>query len=356
MANERTEAATPKRRKEVRSRGQVPKSNDLTSGIMLTVGLVLIYIYTPSMVIKFKAVAIEVFSHLDPNKISLENFTGFFSPYVYLMFDILTPILLILMICGILLNLLIVGPLFTLEPLKPSLDKFGPSGMVASFKKLLLFDMKNIVELIKAFIKMIVVAWIAYSVIISNKEHILTLRYDLSQSLTVISSIIFSMAAKICIFLIFLGILDKKYQEYEYEKSIKMTKEEIKDERKNSEGDPQVKTKIKSIQMQFAMQRMMGSIPKADVVITNPTHYAIAIRYDPKIAPAPQVVAKGVDFVAFRIRDVAKHNNIPIVENKPLARTLYKVVPLEGLIPAELYVAVAEVLAFVFKANQGRSR
>ena len=179
----------------------------------------------------------------------------------------------------------------------------------------------------------------------------ITIDYKRFEKPAKISGIVFEMGLQICIVLIILGIFDKKYQEIEFEKSIKMTKEEVKDEHKNAEGDPKVKAKIKSVQMQFAMQRMMGAIPTADVIITNPTHYAIALRYDSKIAPAPQVVAKGVDFVAFKIKEVAKNNNIPIVENKPLARTLYKIVPLDGLIPAELYVAVAEILAYVFKLN-----
>ena len=151
-----------------------------------------------------------------------------------------------------------------------------------------------------------------------------------------------------CLAMIVLGLLDKKYQDWEYEKSIKMTKQEVKDEFKDIEGDPKIKSKIKSIQIQMSKQRMMANVPKADVVVTNPTHYAVAIKYDKTVAPAPMVVAKGIDYVAFKIREIAKSNNVPIVENRPIARALYNTVPIDGIIPSDLYVAVAEILAYVY--------
>ncbi|HBH17798.1 MAG TPA: flagellar biosynthesis protein FlhB, partial [Cyanobacteria bacterium UBA9579] len=329
MAGERTEKATPKRRSESRKKGQIPKSQDLSQGITLAVGVYLISILAPSIMTKFSNSATHLFSNLDPNQINNENFLGFFSPHLYLLFDILLPIMLVLMVAGIIVNLAQVGFFFSLEPLKPKLDKLSPIGMIKGFKKF--FELKSFVELIKSLIKMGIVAWISYSVINSHRTELLTLLgAELQQALALIGTIIIEMITQITIVLIIIGIVDQKYQIYEMEKSIKMTKEEIKDERKNAEGDPQIKSKIRSVQMQFAMQRMMSEVPTADVIITNPTHYSIALRYDTKIAPAPQVIAKGVDFVAFRIRDIAKHNGIPIVENKPLARTLYKIVPLEG--------------------------
>lgn len=353
MAGERTEKATPKRRNESRNKGQIPKSQDLNQGVTLAVGIYLISILAPSIMAKFQNSATHIFSNLDPNLINNESIIGFFSPHLYLLFDILLPIMLVLMIAGVIVNLAQVGFFFSLEPLKPKLDKLSPMGMIKGFKKF--FDLKSLVELIKSLLKMAIVAGISYSVINSHRNDLLALLgSDVQQALALIGAIILEMITLITIILLIIGIIDKKYQTYEMEKSIKMTKEEIKDERKNSEGDPQIKSKIRSVQMQFAMQRMMSEVPTADVIITNPTHYSIALRYDTKIAPAPQVIAKGVDFVAFRIRDIAKHNGIPIVENKPLARTLYKIVPLEGLIPAELYVAVAEVLAFVYKQNKGK--
>ena len=155
-----------------------------------------------------------------------------------------------------------------------------------------------------------------------------------------------------CIAMIILGIFDKKYQAYEYNKSLKMTKQDLKDEMKDTEGDPKIKSKVRAIQMQMAQQRMMAEIPNADVVVTNPTHFAVAIKYDKINSPAPIVVAKGVDFIAFKIREVAMNNNVPIVENRPLARALYKLVPVDGIIPSDMFVAVAEVLAYVYNQKK----
>jgi flagellar biosynthetic protein FlhB len=157
------------------------------------------------------------------------------------------------------------------------------------------------------------------------------------------------MVITMCLAMLAIGFIDRKYQNYEFEKSIKMTKQEIKDEYKNIEGDPIIKAKIRSAQMQFMKQKMMSAVPQADVVVANPTHYSVAIKYDKSKAPAPVVVAKGVDFMAFKIREIAKANNVPIVVNKPLARALYKLVKVDSVIPAELYVAVAEILAFIYK-------
>ena len=174
-------------------------------------------------------------------------------------------------------------------------------------------------------------------------------------ALNIIVSVLINMIINMCLAMLVLGYLDKKYQTYEYEKSIKMTKQEVKDEHKDTEGDPKIKARIKSIQMQMARQRMMSAVPQADVVVTNPTHYAVAIKYDKTKAPAPIVVAKGVDYVAFQIREIAKENNVPIVENRPVARNLYNNVPIDGVIPSDMYVAVAEILAYVFKQKNGES-
>lgn len=351
MANERTEEATPKRRHEIRSKGQISKSQDLNSAIMLALGLYLLYLFGPMIMDKFKYVGIDVFTRLDPSRINPDNIMSFFIPYISITASILLPFFLILMIVGVLIQYAQVGPLFSLKAIAPKLDKLSPMSMVNNL--IGLFKPKSLVEIIKSLIKMLIVGGICYSMIQSKKIEILAMQgASLETALGVTAGILFQMMTQIFIALIVLGILDKKYQDYEFSKSIKMTKEEIKDERKNSEGDPQIKSKIKSIQMKFAMQRMMTEVPKADVIVTNPTHYAVALRYNTAIAPAPQVIAKGVDYVAFKIREIAESNNVPIVENVPLARTLYKVVPLEGLIPADLYVTVAEVLAYVYRTNK----
>jgi flagellar biosynthetic protein FlhB len=353
MTDERTEQATPRRRSKARQEGQVSKSQDLSMAATLTASFVTIYVFAPMVGEKLRAVAVTTFSNLNPHQVDNQNFIGFLSKYIWIMIDILLPIMICMMIAGIAINYYQVGPLFSTKSVTPNLSKLSPETIIKGFKKF--FQLKSFIELGKSLIKGGIVAGVGYSVY-HKREHELIglLGADIMMSLSVIGSILFEMMMQICIILFILGIADRKYQNYEYEKSIKMTKQEVKDERKNAEGDPKIKSKIRGIQMQFAMQRMMGSVPTADVVVTNPTHYAIALRYDTSKAPAPQVIAKGVDYVAFKIREIAEHNKIPIIQDPPLARTLYKIVPLDGLIPAELYVAVAEVLAMVYKSGKKR--
>jgi flagellar biosynthetic protein FlhB len=205
------------------------------------------------------------------------------------------------------------------------------------------------VEFAKSILKLVIVGACGYAAINSREGDLLGLiGLETPIALNIIGSILINMIINMCLAMLILGFLDKKYQTYEYEKSIKMTKQEVKDEHKDIEGDPKIKAKIKSIQMQMARQRMMSAVPQADVVVTNPTHYAVAIQYDKSKAPAPIVVAKGVDYLAFQIRDIAKNNNVPIIENRPVARALYNTVPVDGIIPSDLYVAVAEILAYVY--------
>lgn len=355
MSGERTEKATPKRRDKARSEGQVSKSQDLNAAVTLSLGIAVIVLYGSFIFSKFETITKSTFSNLNPELINKEGFLGFFSFYFSEILTILLPIMAIMVIAGLAVNYYQVGPLFSTKAIKPDISKLSPGKMIAGFKKF--FNLKSMVELVKSLIKTVIVTAVGYSVINKHLPEMASLiGGDVIYGLSFISGVFIELTIKICIILFILGIIDKKYQDYEFEKSIKMTKQEIKDERKNIEGDPKIKAKLRSAQMKFATQRMMGAIPEADVVVTNPTHYAIAIRYDTGKAPAPQVVAKGMDFLAFKIREIAEANKIPIVENAPLARTIYKIVPLDGMIPADLYVAVAEVLAYVYRTNKGKKR
>ena len=355
MADEKTERATPKRRSKARSEGQVSKSQDMNAAVTLSVGVALLLIYGSFIFDKFKSITRITFTNLDPDLITRESFLGYLSHYISEVITILLPIMAIMLVTGIAVNYFQIGPLLSFKAIKPDITKLSPSKILAGFKKF--FNLKSFVELLKSLLKTIIVVAIGYSVIKKHElEIVALLGSEIMFSLSTITGIIAELTFKICLVLIVLGIIDKKYQDYEYEKSLKMSKQEIKDERKNIEGDPKIKARIRSAQMKFATQRMMGAIPTADVVVTNPTHYAVAIRYDTSKAAAPQVIAKGVDYLAFKIRDIAEANKVPIVENPPLARTLYKIVPLEGLIPADLYVAVAEVLAFVYRTNKGKRK
>jgi flagellar biosynthetic protein FlhB len=351
MSSEKTEKATPKRLEKARSEGQVSKSQDFNAGITLLASVYAIQIYAPLILQKTKEITINTLSNLDPSQVNNESVLGFLTEYINEVVIILMPIMGIMMSAGIASNLYQVGPLLSYKAIKPDIAKLSPDKLLMNFKKF--FGAKTYVELLKSLIKTGIVSGIGYAVIEKNRAELTALLGgDLNYAFALISKIIFDMMLQITIALIVLGIFDKKYQDWEFQKSMKMTKQEIKDERKNVEGDPKIKAKVRSIQMKFAMQRMISALPSADVVVTNPIHYAVALRYDTSKAPAPQVIAKGVDYVAFRIKEIAEANKIPIMENPPLARTIYKIVPLDGLIPAELYVAVAEVLAFVYKTNR----
>ncbi len=354
MANEeRTESATPKRREKERDKGNIAKSQDFTSSIMLTLGVGVMYALGPSILQNIQTLLYQTFTHINPNEINEMNTMGLFVPYAVMTGKILAPFLVILCIGAILVLRLQTGALFAKEALKPNIDKLMPANMIkALLKKFNFFEQKTMMELAKSLAVLAVVGVVGFNVINKRKDDLFsTIGLEVNTSFAIVGSVIFELVINICIILLIIGIIDKKFQDYQYEKSIKMTKQEVKDEWKNLEGDPKIKSKVRAFQMQIMQQKMMANIKEADVVVVNPTHYAVAIKYDPNTTPVPQVLAKGVDFLAFKIREVAKNNNIPIVENKPLAQSLYKLVPIGGIIPQELYVAVAEVLRFVYTAK-----
>ena len=353
MANdqsERTERATPKRRQKERDKGHIAKSQDFTSGLLLTCGLFLIAKMGGGMLDKLKVMMIETFSNLKPNNISDNDCLAILAPFFRNYADITLLFFFLLAICAILILRYQTGSLFAKEALKPKFNKFSPASMVKQLiGKFNIFKPQQMVEFVKSVVKTIMVAVVGYKVIKKRSNDLFGLiGADPSTSIAVIGSVLFELLATICVILIIIGLIDRKYQDYEYEKSIKMTKQEVKDEFKNAEGDPKIKGKIRSFQMKIMQQKMMANVKEADVVVVNPTHYAVALKYTPESMMPPVVLAKGVDFIAFKIREIAKNNGIPIVENKPLARSLYKLVEVNGFIPPELFVAVAEILQVVY--------
>jgi flagellar biosynthetic protein FlhB len=255
------------------------------------------------------------------------------------------PILAVAIVTGIVVSAAQVGLYLTWEPIEPNWERINPISGMQRF-----FSMKNIVEGIKAVLKLTVVSLIVYFFIKSQAEKTLPLL-----SLPVHESLIVTLQSVMKLFfiltgsLLVLGALDYGYQRYELESRMKMTKREAKDEFKLREGDPLIKSRIRSIQRKMASKRMMEAVPKADVVITNPTHFAVALQYNEKEMAAPKVIAKGADIVAQKIKEVAKFHRIPCVENRPLARTLFKNVEINQYVPRDLYKAVAEVLAYVYR-------
>ena len=261
-------------------------------------------------------------------------------------FLMIGPILIPIMVAGVLSNVVQTGGLkFSLNPLKPKWSKLNP---LKGFGRI--FSKNSLMELFKSIFKISIVAFIAYQTISSHWDEIPTLTgYGVGQLLFFMGEVMVEIMIKVLLVMIFLAVLDFSFQKFTYLENLRMTKQEVKDERKDTDGNPQIKQRIRSAQMDMMRRRMMSDVPDADVVITNPTHFSIAIKYDTDIDAAPVVVAKGQNDIALKIREIAKENNIPLVEDKPLARTLYKNVEVGQLIPASLYKAVAEILAYVFK-------
>ena len=349
-ASEKTESATTRRREKERERGNIAKSRDFSAALVITISVALLAVMGKFMLDRMMNLLRFTFTNIHPDTVCTDNIMGILAPYLKECAGIVLPFLLTLAISAIIIVRLDVGHVFAIQKAKFDFNNISPKRALENAKKLFNpFEPRTMVEFAKSIIKIVVVGACGYATANSIKDELFAiLGAEPATSMGVICSILIKMLINMCLAMIVLGLLDKKYQDWEYEKSIKMTKQEVKDEYKDIEGDPKIKSKIKSIQIQMSKQRMMANVPKADVVVTNPTHYAVAIKYDKTIAPAPIVIAKGVDYVAFRIRDIAKNNNVPIVENRPIARALYNTVPIDGIIPSDLYVAVAEILAYVY--------
>ncbi|MDR3120569.1 MAG: flagellar biosynthesis protein FlhB [Clostridiales bacterium] len=344
---EKTETATAKKRQDARKKGQVMKSAEVITAVILLVAFFAIKLFG-SLIYE----RIVIFTRLLFSDYMLAGTPGFSTNGMYkLYFDagiafLLSagPVLAVVYAAAFAANVAQVGFQFSTEPLAFKPDRLNP---ISGFKRL--FSMKNLFNLAKSLVKVLIVGAIAY-VYVSGKLADLTLLMgaDIAVIIRKGLEMIFDLAFRICAAILILAFIDYGYQWWQYEKELKMTKQEVKEEYKQMEGDPKVKSKIKEKQRRLSMQRMMNDVPKADVVITNPTHFAVAVRYDLTVADAPIVIAKGQDYIAFRIRQVARENGVEIVENRPLARALYDAVEVGGRIPVELYQAVAEVLAFVY--------
>ncbi len=351
-AAEKTEEATPRRRQKEREKGNVSKSKDFESALVMAGAIALLAMLSKYMFNTILNMMRDTFSTL--GNFDTSNTIGMMYPYFKYYGLIVLPFFVLLVIIAIIVVRMDVGQVFALEKVKIDFKNIGPKKIMEGFKRLINpFQPRTMVEFAKSILKLIIVASCGFSAVNSRKGDLLGLiGLETPIALSIVGSILVNMIINMCLAMLVLGYLDKRYQQYEYEKSIKMTKQEVKDEYKDTEGDPKIKAKIKGVQMQMARQRMMSSVPKADVVVTNPTHYAVAIQYDKTVAPAPIVVAKGVDYLAFQIRDIARSNNVPIVENRPVARALYNKVPVDGMISSDLYVAVAEILAYVYNSKK----
>ena len=348
---ERTEKPTGKKLSKAREEGQVAKSQEISTTFILFGALGVFLFAGPWMFWALSDFMHGVFQNLGTLHLEGISARAFLFEVLQQVGLILMPLLLVLLILGIAANLLQVGFLFTLKPFVPKLSKFNP---ITGMKKFV--SLKSLVELLKSVFKVSFIGGISWLVLRGELDAIPSLmEMSVGQILTYMGTVSLKMIFYVGLGMLVLAAIDFTYQRWQHTKDLMMSKQEVKDEAKQAEGDPQIKGKIRQAQREMAMRRMMESVPDADVVITNPTTLAIAVKYDAKQMFAPQVVAKGAKLMAERIKDIARENDVPIVENKPLAQTLFKSMEIGALVPPDLYKAVAEVLAYVYKLKGKRS-
>ncbi|MBB6216492.1 flagellar biosynthetic protein FlhB [Anaerosolibacter carboniphilus] len=347
FTGEKTEEATPKRKKDAREKGQVLQSKEINSALILLFTFLALqlagkYIYS-SLALYMKN--IYTFTINDETIFTVNGIHKVFMVMIWETVKVVVPILGCAFVVGLLSSYMQVGFLFTTKPLGFKLDRLNP---INGFKKI--FSKKSIVEFLKSIMKIAVVGYVTFSYVLKQSKNVVNiLDMEISGIIAFLGKATINVAFRAALVLIILAVLDYFYQKWEFNNELKMSKQEIKEEYKQTEGDPQIKSKIKERQRQMAMRRMMQDVPKADVIITNPTHYAVAVRYDQEQDNAPIVLAKGQDLIALNIRELAGKHDVPIIENKPLARALYSSVEIGEYIPPDLYQAVAEVLAYVYK-------
>ena len=344
---EKTEDPTPKRKEEAREEGQVAKSQELGSAFVLMGSFVVLYIMFNKIIhgLKFRMVELLTMDQI-PELDAAKSFQVIMESFYHIA-EIVAPVMIASAVIGGLINFIQVGPLFTIKTIQPKLSNINP---VSGAKNI--FSMKSLMELLKSLAKLTIIVFLCYQPLHSSWHEIVNLtERGLDPALLYLGNLIFKIAVRIAIFMVFVGIADFFYQLWDHKKNLKMSKYEVKQERKEQEGDPQLQQKRKEKQREVSMNRMMSEMQEADVVVTNPTHIAVALKYDLDEMEAPVVIAKGEGYIAKKIKERARELEIEIVENKPLARSLNKMAEIGEEIPVDLYQAVAEVLAFVFQNN-----
>ena len=342
--DDKTEEATGKKLADARKKGQVAKSKDVSLAVSLVTCTMLIVIATGLIGSILKDVMqyyLQSGILQEVNELSLKTIVvNIIGKAALCILPVIVPIAL----AGIIGNFIQVGFLFSTESLKPSFGKLNP---INGFRNM--FSMKSLVDLGKNTIVVTLISILAFSFIKENYSEILqTGNLRISELGVEVRNLVLSLFFRICLFMVVLAVADFVIQKRIFKKDMRMTKQEVKDEYKQMEGDPKIKSKIKQKQREIASRRMMEAVPNATVVVTNPTHLSIALKYEDGEMNAPKVVAKGADMVALRIKEIAKENDVPIMENKTLARMLYEKVEIDEEIPHDMYQAVAEILAMVF--------
>lgn len=347
-AEERTEPPTPRRRKEARQKGQVARSQDLTAAVLLLAGFFALALLGPGLWMCLLVIVRAALTGDTPTDAA--EVVPFAAAAVAETLKHVVPFLLILFVAMVAALLAQIGLLFTLNPLTPNLNKINPLSGIQR-----MFSIRSVMLAAINFGKLLAVGLVAYIVVYQSASAIIhAFSFEFIDVFRLGSWLLFKLGIYLGVALLILALLDFAWQRYRHGQDLKMTKNEVRDELRNMEGDPKIKQRQRQVQLQLATQRLRRDVPTADIVVTNPTHVAVAVRYDADTMVAPKVVAKGADEIALRIRQIAAEFNIPTVERPPLARALFDAVDVGAYVPQQLYQAIAEVLAYVYELT-GRS-
>ena len=342
---EKTEAATPHRREEARQKGQVARSPELNSFAVVFFGILFLFFAGPAMIRGLLELSQYVFGSLVAAPGNDADAAMYLRGIGVRVLTILAPLFLAVVTIGIFANAAQVGFRLSPKALEPKFEKFN---LTSGLKRL--FSRRSLFELVRDVVKLSMIGTVAYFSVRAEEQHFVALTdTDIAGILSYAGGAVFRVGLKIVLSLFALALFDYLYQRWDFERSIRMTKHEVKEELKQHEGSPQIRARVRQVQRELARMRMTQEIPTADVVVTNPTRLAVALKYDTETMGAPVVVAKGARLIAQKIRELARAADVPIVENAPLARAIYSSVEVGGQIPAELYRACAEILAYVYR-------
>lgn len=350
-AQEKTERATQKKRDDARKKGTVAKSQEVNTAIILLTGTLMLSLTASYFIGNVRFFMADTFSHATDYVITSQSIRAYSLHGVTFLVKTLGPILLAALIFGLIANVMQVGFMASVEAIKPQFKKINPINGIKQK-----FSARTVADTIKSLLKLCIIGVLIYSTIKSaSKDFIPLMDQSIGDIFSFLGMMMLKIALRASVALLVLAAFDYAFQKWEYEKQLRMSKQEVKEEIKEYEGDPVLKSRIRSLQRETARKRMMTEVPKADVVITNPIHYAIALKYNSDDFDAPVVLAKGARKIAQKIKEIAKENDVPIVENPELARALYKMCDIGMQIPMDLYHSVAEILAYVYGLKENKN-
>lgn len=346
---EKTEPASDRKREEARRKGKIARSVELNSALVLLFGLLVLYVGGGALASGMSEIARSAFMRSGNLTVNAENLHALFGGGMVRLGILMAPVIFGIMVVGLTASYLQVGFVYSPEVIRPTFDKINPMNGI----KKILISRRSAMELAKSLVKVGVVGLVAYvaieDVIVESPT---LMESDPSAVMGYLTGAAYGLGIKAGLAFLVLAVVDYFYQRFEHEKELRMSKEEVKEETKSTEGDPMVKGRIRTIQRRIAYRRMMQDVPKADVIVTNPTHLAVALQYNADDMRAPRVVAKGADFIALKIREIAAEHDVPIIEDKPLAQALYRSVEIGQEIPEKMFQAVAQLLAYIYRLKQ----